>query len=269
MKIIFTIIVIFAFLISPAKAETFDVLVIPVNITERKENYYNFDDISDIVANYIINDFNSSNGKIHSPELKNIRAELDINPQLKQTTNNSLKIYKKTNKIDYDSLKTIEQKFNCNYTLLVSSNVTTNANSPKRNIWEILEICTLFDISYPYRLETSLVLIDSSSNLIMWSNNYSTKIGDNENLFYAKNYAQAAEQLTKIELYTKSVIAKSASENIILRFFPKSVRTIETKIENNDGGALRFDKTIPQNPQEKKKLNKDDEEFFGEMIYGI
>ena len=100
----------------------------------------------------------------------------------------------------------------------------------------------------------------------MWSNTYSTRLGTNNNTFYAKNYSQAAEQYEKLSLYSKSVIAESASQNILLRFFPKAIRPVETKVENNSGGALRFDKTIPEKP---KSNTEKQEDFFGDMIYGI
>ena len=99
----------------------------------------------------------------------------------------------------------------------------------------------------------------------MWSNHYSIKIGGNDNTFEAKNYAQANEILNKIRVYSKKIIAKSTSQNIILRFYPQSLRTINKEIKDSDGGALKFDKTIPDNP--KQEIPED--EFFGDMIYGI
>ena len=129
---------------------------------------------------------------------------------------------------------------------LTSSYVTTNKNSLRRNLWEILEISTAFDISYPYRLETSIVLIDTINEIVLWSNHYSTKIGNNDNYFEAKNYAQANEILSKLRFYLDNIVAESASQNIILRLYPKSLRTLNKNIDNSDGGALKFDKTIPQ-----------------------
>ena len=86
-------------------------------------------------------------------------------------------------------------------------------------MWEILNISSVFDISYPYRLETSVVLLDTVNDLVMWSNSYSTKIGANDNIFTAKSYAQANEELEKIKLYSQTVVTPSATQNIILRFF--------------------------------------------------
>ena len=265
MKILIRLIIIFTFLISSVQAVTFDVLVLPADLLNEKENYYGFDEVSEIVANDIINDFNSSGGKIQSPNLFEVRQKINQNQNLKTLTANTLKKYNRDNAVDYQALKEINKEFSCNSVLLISVYVTTNKNSLKRGLWEVLEVSTAFNTEYPYKLETSIVLIDTINDIVMWSNHYSTKIGSNDNIFEAKNYAQANEILSKIRLYSEKIVAKSASQNIILRFYPKSLRTLDKKIDNSDGGALKFDRTIPQQPKEHTQ----DDEFFGDMIYDI
>ena len=267
MKVFVKFLLILTLLTSFAQAITFDVLVLPSDIFNTKENYYGFDEVSEIVANDIIKDFNLSNGKIKSPDLYEVRTKLNKNSDLKQTTGIFLKKYKDTNKLDYASIKKVSNYFNCKSVLIVSSSVVTNKNSLKRSLWEILNISSAFDIYYPYRLETSVVLLDCVNDLVMWSNNYSTKVGTNDNSFSAKNYAQANEELEKIKLYSQTVVAPSASQNIMLRFFPKAIRPIDTKVDDNNGGALRFERTIPEKP--KKDNEKNSEPFYGDMIYGI
>jgi len=256
MKILVKLFVIFCFLIAPAKAQ--DVLVLPSDLLQTKENYYSFDEPSEIVASDIIKEFNKSNGKIKSFDLYDIRAKFNTNTLLK----NALNQYK-NNSIDYEAFKTIGKDFGCNYILLVNSSVLTNKNSLRRNLWEVLEVATAFDISYPFRLETSVVLLDSANELAVWSNNYSTKLGTNNNDFTAKNFARANAESEKIKLYSKTVIAPSAVQNITLRFFPKSIRPLQTEIESQ-GGALKFERTIPEKPNLKPR-----EDFYGDMLYGI
>ena len=266
MRILVKLIIIFSLLISSVQAVTFDVLVLPSDLLNSKENYYGFDEVSEIFASDIINDFNLSNGKIKSPDLYEVRAKISQDSTLKTSISNTLKKYNTDNSVDYKALKDIGKDFSCKSVLLISSSVTTNKNSLKRGIWEVLEISTAFNAEYPYRLETSLVLIDTLNDIVMWSNHYSTKIGANDNSFEAKNYAQANEILNKIRLYSKNIVAKSASQNIILRFFPKSVRTIDkSNLDNSNGGALKFDRNLPQAPLEPSENNQ----FYGDMIYGI
>ena len=267
MRIVLKIFLICSLLISSAQAVTFDVLVLPADLLSTKENYYNFEEPSEIFANDIIKDFNSSKGKIQSPDLYEVREKLELNPTLKQTTKTALNKYQTTNKIDYDAFKTISNNFSCKSVLLISSSVTTNKNSLKRGIWEVLEIASGFDITYPYRLTTSIVLLDNINDVVMWSNNYSIKLGTNNNKFSASNYAQANAEYEKIKTYSKTILSPSASQNIILRFFPKSIKPILRDVEDNTGGALRFEKNLPEKP-EKYNL-KPREDFYGDMIYGI
>ncbi len=267
MKILIKLFAVFILLISPVMAITFDVLVLPADLLNQKENYYNFDEVSEIIANDIIKNFNSSNGKIKSPDLYEVRAKLNKSPELKKTVNDLLEKYKDTNKLDYEEIKKAGSAFSCKSVLIVSSYAVTNKNSKKRGIWEVLNISSAFDISYPYRLETSVVLLDTVNNLVMWSNNYSAKLGANDNIFAAKNYAQANAELEKIKLYSKTIVSSSASQNIMLRFFPKAVRPVENKVEDTNGGALKYERTLPQTRKDENK--NEDIPYSGDMIYGI
>ena len=236
-----------------------NVLVLPADLFQTKENYYSFDEVSEIVANDIIKDFNKPNSQIKAYDLYDIRAKFANNTQVK----NALAQYK-NNSIDYGAFKNIGKDFGCNYILLINSAVTTNKNSLRRNLWEVLEISTDFDIIYPFRLGTSIVLLDSANELAIWSNNYSTKLGANSNEFSAKNFAQANAEYEKIKLYSQTVVAPSATQNITLRFYPKSIRPIPTEIKENTGGALKFERTIPEKPNLKPR-----EDFFGDPLFGI
>lgn len=256
MKILVKLFIIFCFLIAPAYAH--DILVLPADLLQIKENYYSFDEPSEIIANDIIKEFNKTNGKLKSFDLYDIKAKFNNNTLLK----NSLAKYK-NNTIDYEAFKTIGKDFGCNYILLVNSSVMTNKNSLRRSLWEVLEVATAFDISYPFRLENSVVLLDSANELVIWSNNYSSKLGTNNNEFTAKNIAQADAEYEKIKLYSKTVIAPSVSQNIMLRFFPKSIRPLQTEI-NSQGGALKFERTIPEKPNLKPR-----EDFYGDTLFGI
>lgn len=256
MKILVKLFVIFCLLTSMAKAQ--DILVLPADLFTTKENYYSFDEVSEIIAGDIIKEFNHPNSKIKSFDLYYIKAKFNNNAEIK----NALSKYKKNN-IDYDAFKSVGKNFGCNYILLINSSVATTKNTIRRNIWELLEVTTALDIVYPFRMETSAILLDSENELVMWSNNYSTKLGNNNSEFSAKTFTKANDEYEKIKLYSKTIVAPSVVQNITLRFFPKSIRPFQTEVDNQ-GGALKFERTIPEKPKLKHK-----EEFYGETIYGI
>jgi len=263
MKVLIKFVFIFILLITPVFAAGFDVLVLPVDLLQTKENYYSFDEASEVFANDIIGNFANTKGKIKSPDLYEVRAKLSNDSQIFQTAQRALMKYKNNNNIDYDSFKTVGNLFGCKYILIVSSNAVTNKNAIKRSVWEVLEVSTEFNTEYPYRLETSVVLIDPSANTVMWSNNYSSKLGANDNIFAAKNYAQANGEYEKIKMYSKKVVAPATSQNIVLRFFPKSIKPVETKLPDT-GGALRYNsRSIPQMPKD----NSTNIPYTGDMIY--
>lgn len=249
-------------LIQSVQAE--EILVLPVDLLSQKENYYSFDEVSEIVSNDIIKEFKKSGGKITSPDLCTTRAKINANSNLKQILENSLNKYKTSGTIDYKSFKAAADNFNCKYVLLVTGSVVTNKNSIKRGVWEILELSSAFDISYPFRLETSVVLLDTSNELVMWSNNYSTKLGNNNNTFIAKNYAQANAEYEKIKMYSQLVTAPATAQNVVLRFYPKSIRPINQEVTEQSGGVLRFDKNIPEKPKLRPR-----DDFYGDTLFGI
>lgn len=263
MKILVKLFFIFVLLISSVHAISFEVLVLPVDLFNSKENYYNFDETSEIVANDIIYEFSKTNGKVISPDLYSVRAKFAQNPSLKQSAQSALNKYKNSGQIDYSVFKTISNEFGCKSVLLVSSSAVTNKNSLKRSVWEVLEVATSFNITYPYRMETSVVLLDNVNNIVMWSNNYSSKLGANDNIFAAKNYAQANAEYEKIKMYSKNVIAPSASQNIMLRFFPKSVSPIQYNSQDT-AGALKYNtRRLPEMPKKEDTSVP----YTGDLLY--
>lgn len=243
-------------------AAGYNVLVLPADLLNTAENYYNFEEASEIVSNDIINKFNDSKGKIVSPDIYTVRAVLNKNFSQKTDLTNALAKFKNKGTVDFDNLKSVGSLFNTKYIILVSSSVVTNKNSLRRSAWEVLEIATDCEVTYPYRLETSVVLLDVSDNSVMWSNNYSTKLGANDNIFAAKNYAQANGEYEKIKLYSSSIVSPSASQSIILRFYPKSINPVETKVDDT-GGALRYDsKRLPEKPRAKETVP-----YTGDLLF--
>ena len=265
-KILLKLTVIFSLLVNSAFALTFDVLVVPADILRTKENYYGFSEVSEIIANDLIRDFNLTNGKIKSPDLYTLKTDINGDEKLKNAMSEALSLYKTSGKIDYNAFKILSEHFACKSILLISSYAMTDKSSSKRGVWEVLEVSSAFENSLPCRLETSIVLLDNVNNLVMWSNLYTMKLGNNTGKFVARSFSEANEIYEKIRLYSKTVLAPSASQNIVLRFFPKSVRPIMREVNENSGGAIRFEKNLPEKP---KKYEPQKEEFYGEMIYGI
>lgn len=73
MKVLIKFVFIFILLITPVFAAGFDVLVLPVDLLQTKENYYSFDEASEVFANDIIGNFANTKGKIKSPDLYEVR----------------------------------------------------------------------------------------------------------------------------------------------------------------------------------------------------
>ena len=207
-------------------AEPHKVLVLPVDLFNICENYYCFPEASEVFGNDVINNF-KQNKKITTFDLYEVRKKITEDPQLKSYTLTALNRYKNSDHLDFIALKKISEAFNTNSILLISSYV--NQKNIKRNIWEVLEISTAFEVYNNFSLQTNAVLVDNINDIVMWSGKYERPLGDNETRFWAKNMANATSHLEKIHLYSTEIVSKNIAENVVLRFYPKTIVTTEIK----------------------------------------
>lgn len=226
-KIIFTI---FLLLCAPIKsyAVEFNVLVIPTDIFNICDNYFCFPEPSEIAANYVIQELDSYK-RINTVDLTSVRAKLEETPNLKESTQLMLKSFEQTEKIDFQVLNELSKEFGVKSIIIISSYAITDRSATRRDLWEVLEVSSAFKITYPFNLTTTAVLTDTVNDVVMWSGKYNKTVSDSNGFFLALNQAQAASHLEKIKQYYKSNVSKNISQNVRLRFFPKSVRTIEIK----------------------------------------
>lgn len=230
-KFLFTILCCFL-CIGKCYAIDFNVLVLPTNLFSVCDNYFCFPEVQEIIAEDVILNLNDTK-HIHTVPLAAVRARISQDQELKTATENMLKTYQQTEKIDFQTLNKLSSIFNTKSVMLISTYTTNDQSNKKRELWETLEIASAFKITYPFQLITNAVLTDTVNDIIMWSNKYSKTLSDNNGYFLAQTQAQAASQLEKIKLYSKTNIAQNITQNVQLRFFPKEVRTININRNSN------------------------------------
>lgn len=267
------------FIALSARAEVnYNVVVLPLDLFKVCANYYCYPEVSNIIADDVINYFNKT-GRINSPSLYYVRSDLEKNPVIKNYTNSIFTRYKDGKKLDYTALKEISKLFNAKSVLLISNDVPIEGAYAKRNYWEMLVLSTDFAISYPYEMETNAVLIDTVNDIVMWSCKYKKKIVDVNNNFRAPNASDAYAKLEYLKMYSKDILAKSIAQNIYLRFFPKVVNPLPlVKDSKPEGAYFRYESspsTIRPKLLEETRIKQTDDfgevidDNFGEMMFGI
>ncbi|MBR6722199.1 hypothetical protein IKL64_01960 [bacterium] len=226
-KIIFTLLIFFSSL-GCVRAVEFDVLVLPTDIFNVCDNYFCFPEPSEIAANYVIEELKTLKA-INTIDTANVRHKLETKPELKQITQDMLKNFEQTEKIDFQVLTELSREFNVKSIIIISSYAITDRSATRRDLWEVLEISSAFKITYPFNLTTTAVLTDTVNSVVMWSNKYNKTVSDSNGYFLALNHAQAASHLEKIKQYYRNNVSKNISQNVNLRFFPKDVRTFRVK----------------------------------------
>lgn len=252
---------IFVLSTTSAKAVQFDVLVIPTEIFGVCQNYFCFPEPSEIAANYVIDQLGKTKD-INVVKLSAVRAKLDNNQALRDETEAMLSTFEQTEKINYGTLKKLSTEFNVKSVIIISCYAITDRAEIRRNLWEVLEISSAFKITYPFDLTTTAVLVDTVNSTVMWSGKFSKTVSDSNGYFLALNQAQAASHLEKVRQYFRMFVAPSISQNVNLRFFPRTVRTFTVK------GSQNLDETAtPQfkpnalehmlDPEQKQKIEGD------------
>lgn len=238
LKLFFTI---FVLIVSSIRvhAVQFDVLVLPANIFSVCDNYFCFPEASEIIADDVIQNLNSYKN-INATELAEVRSRLSLNPELKTLTENMLKEFEQTEKLNFDTLQYIAKEFGVKSVAIISCYAITDRSATRRDLWEVLEVSSAFKITYPFNLTTTAVLTDTVNGIVMWSSKYNKTVSDSNGYFLALNQAQAASHLEKIKQYSKTNVAQNISQNIHLRFFPKDVRTFNVNKSTTEQEERKF-----------------------------
>lgn len=229
---------------NPARAVQFDVLVLPTDIFNVCDNYFCFPEPSEIAANDVIQNLDKYK-TINIIELSAVREELNKNPELKTATENMLKTFEQTEKINFETLQILSKKFGVKSVIIISCYAITDRSATRRGLWEVLEISSAFKITYPFNLTTTAVLTDTVNNVVMWSSKYNKTVSDTNGYFLALNQAQAASHLERIKQYFKHNVALNISQNVHLRFFPKDVRTFKLKTPQNEDSENQDKQFVP------------------------
>lgn len=258
-------------LIAPAvQALTFNVVVVPADLFKVCENYYCYPEVSEIVADDIISKFNKSE-KIASPSLYDLRLKLAQNTEIKNKVKISLDKFNAKGSLDFAVMKQLAELFSAKSVLLISNNVSTDNSHLKRSVWEVLELSGALNLSYPFMTETSAVLLDTVNDLVMWSGGYVKNINTSEGASPAQNAAESYAKYAYFQTYSEDILSKVIAQNVILRFFPKTVNPVlNTKQDlKPSGNFFRYENSTPMLNKKDEKDEEPLEHDYGEMIYGF
>ncbi len=265
----FLLIICCIFISVKSYAITYNVVVLPADILRVCENYYCYPEVSEIVSNDLITYFNSSD-KIKSPSLQEVRKILAQNPNLKSTVKASMDKFSSRGNVDFQAMKQLARMFSANSVLLVANSVAMENASRNRSVWEILELSSALNISYPYTMETDAVLLDTVNDLVMWRGGYSKLLNSSDGSFIAQKASQSYAKYAYLQAYSKDILSKTIGQSVILRFFPKSVTPVlNTKEIKPSGSYFRYESSNPTPGKLEEKLEEPLEHDYGEMIYGI
>lgn len=258
-KIFINLLFIFVVILFSLKvsAVEFNLLVLPVDLFSVCDNYYCFSEPSNIIADDVISNL-SEYKNINVINLYKVRQKLETNTALKSQTQILLKDYASTDKVNFQILDQLANEFNVKSVLLINSYTSNDKVATRRNLWNILEITSAFQMRYPFEFKTSALLTDCVNNIVMWSGKYSKEVTDNEGYFSASNQIEAYSQLEKIKEYSKVNLSQNISQNVFMRFFPREVRTffVQPQKPQDESSAKTFVPNALEHLSKPKEYSK-------------
>lgn len=244
-----------------ASAQSDNIFVLPLYMSEQNSNAYSFDTASEIVAEEIIQNFLLGN-TIDTTRLDRVKALLANNSTVKEV---GVK-FNKTGLIDFEKLSKSVTDPSADKLLLVVSFVE-DEKGLRLGVWDTLKLASDFQIDYPYVLTTKTVLVDSKEGVAIWQKTYKMPLASNKKPFIAQNYSKAAEQYEKIRSFSKNIIAKDVEQNLSVRLKSRSIDFASNLGKNSnvdEGVGLKYYKkgipvkiTPPAETMEEQ-LKKDD-----------
>lgn len=234
------LVIFFIGLCSWAKAP--DVFVLPLFMTNAQTvNVYDFETVSEIVANELMQNFNRSK-KIVSDDWETVKAVYQNDFEIGQIAQN----YRNKGLIDFDRLVNATKKIPADYVLLTIAYVA-DKNQQMLEAWDVMNLSSDFGVGLDYDLTTKVILVDKMDGVVVWQKTYVAPLSSGNKPFWAKNYSQAVEQYQKISSYLKNIVAKDVEHNLILKFYPRQIdfaKNIDKSQVTQEGVGLKYYKKM-------------------------
>ena len=195
-------------------AAKYNVVILPDNIVTESLaiDSYIYNQTSEFFANEVINLLNKTD-YIKSPVVSDERTLLKSNPSYMIPARELTNKFRTTYNIDYPKLKKIANASNAKYVLLLTSAVDAENYVLRRTVWDFLNIPGASVIDPAYKISTYAVLVDTSTNHVLWSNTFYKTISVVEGRILTRGPSPQTEQLQKIRDYSR-MLCPEIAENV-------------------------------------------------------
>ena len=230
MRDLFKILVVGIVLLSAqfVNAEQYKVLVIPDNIVTENEalDAYIYNATSEFFANEVVNLLNQTD-YIKAPTVSDERKLLKSNPACYIPARNLTTKFKTSYNVDFAQLKKVTAQSQAKYALLITSSIDSENYILRRTFWDFINVPGATVIDPAYKISTYAVLVDTSNNMVLWSNTFYKTISVVENRIITRGPSPQTEQLQKIRDYSR-MLCPEIAQNVQQKVLPPSVMAKES-----------------------------------------
>ncbi len=221
-----TCVFLFCVLPQPVGAEQIRVIVSPVNVATSNSSYSIYPNISEFMANDILNELNK-NLRFNAIDL-NSSEKLLMSQGLYEDYRDFLRNYKDSKVIDYRLCGLLTKKLDIDKILLVSSSFSLQDMILKRPLLYKIGITEVEPVQSFYTLNVDTALIDTQSCIVDFEETYRKKIK-------TKNFEVPVNSLNDNILSSEKIkqFSEKISEDVTVKVFTATNRSGYARVNSN------------------------------------
>ncbi len=189
----------------------YKLVILPDNIVTESlaVDSFIYDSASEFFSTEVINLLNQTDF-INCPTVSNERQLLKSTPATMIPARDVTQKFKTTYNVDLPKLKKLTNKNQTHYAALITSTIDAENYVLRRTLWDFLNIAGATVIDPAYKISTYVVLIDTNTNGILWSNTFYKTISTVESRILTRGPSPQTEQLQKIRDYSRMLCPEIA-----------------------------------------------------------
>ncbi len=166
---------------------------------------------------YIVNEINKTY-YMHAPTVTDVRNKIKSDYWLTKSAAKAMDDFRRYYTLDFNFTKKVANLYNTNLVLLITSTLDANNYVMRRTWWTFFEIPGSSALDPAIKINIYGVLIDTDTNMIVWSKTYQKTISTVENRIVPIGYTPQTEQLQRIKdysVYLAPRVAQSLQDTLL------------------------------------------------------
>lgn len=185
---------------------------------------------------YIVNEINKTY-YMHAPTVTDVRNRIKSDYWLTKSAAKAMDDFRRYYTLDFNFTKKVANLYNTNLVLLLTSTLDATNYVMRRTWWTFFEIPGSSALDPAIKINIYSVLVDTDTNMIVWSKTYQKTISTVENRIVPVGYTPQTEQLQRIKDYSV-YLAPRVAQSLQDTLLTASQKIAEPNMIHTDYGSI-------------------------------